>query len=193
MQDSAVSEDIKRDWVRLAKEGDEAAARLLVDHLYPVVIRIVRSHQQPRNAEEDLAQEIFIKMFKNLDRYRSEVPLEHWVSRIAFTTCMDGLRWQQRRPELRYADLSEEQQTLLEEGTLTSTTTDPATSPAAKELLDLLLARLKPAERQLIQWLELEELSMNDVAQRTGWGLSKIKVTSFRAKNKLRLLLAQLP
>jgi DNA-directed RNA polymerase specialized sigma24 family protein len=51
---------------------------------------------------------------------------------------------------------------------------------------------LKPAERQLIQWLELEELSMNDVAQRTGWGLSKIKVTSFRAKNKLRLLLAQL-
>jgi len=47
-------------------------------------------------------------------------------------------------------------------------------------------------ERQLIHWLELEELSLNEVAQRTGWGLSKIKVTSFRAKNKLRLILSKI-
>jgi RNA polymerase sigma factor (sigma-70 family) len=186
------SAEVSAGWVRLAREGDETAARLLVESLYPCVIKIVRAHPQSRNDEEDLAQEIFIKMFKKLSDYRMEVPLEHWVSRIAFTTCMDGLRWQQRRPELRYADLSEEQQILLEETTPENASRHAQQNTAAKQLLEQLLHRLKPAERQVIQWLEVEELSLKDVAQRTGWGLSKVKVTSFRAKNKLRHLLSQI-
>ena len=45
---------------------------------YPLVIKVVRAHLPRRAAEEDLAQEIFLKMFANLDQYRAEVPLEHW-------------------------------------------------------------------------------------------------------------------
>ncbi len=70
------------------RQRDEEAARELVAHLYPLVIKIVRSHLPRRVAEEDLAQEIFLKVFANLDQYRGAVPFEHWVSRVAVSTCL---------------------------------------------------------------------------------------------------------
>ena len=94
---------------------DEDAARALVEHLYPLVIKIVRAHLPRRLDEEDLAQEIFMKVFANAAQYRGEVPFEHWVSRVAVSTCLDRLRAQKRRPEWRWADLSEREAEVLEE------------------------------------------------------------------------------
>ena len=76
------------------RQSEPEAARLLVERLYPLVIRIVRSHRPVRTAEEDLAQEVFAKLFARLDQYqeRSDVPFEHWVSRLAVRTCLDALR-----------------------------------------------------------------------------------------------------
>src|SRR5258708_203056 len=96
------------------RQRDQKAARELVDHLYPVVIRIVRSHLPRRVAEEDLTQEIFFKMFTRLEQYQGAVPFPHWVSRIAVTTCIDHLRAQKRRPEFRWADLSENEAEVLD-------------------------------------------------------------------------------
>jgi DNA-directed RNA polymerase specialized sigma24 family protein len=61
------------------RRQDAAAARLLVDHFYPLVIKIVRSHRPRRMAEEDLAQEIYLKMFNRLAQYqgRDGVPFDH--------------------------------------------------------------------------------------------------------------------
>jgi len=65
------------------RQRDQIAAREMVEHLHPLVIRIVRSHLPRRVAEEDLSQEIFLKMFTRLDQYQGAVPFSHWVSRIA--------------------------------------------------------------------------------------------------------------
>lgn len=59
--------------LRRVRERDEAACRELVRHLYPAVIRIVRAHVPRRDAEEDLVQEVFLKMFARLDQRRSEL------------------------------------------------------------------------------------------------------------------------
>ena len=81
------------------RQRDQKASRQLVEHLYPLVIRIVRSHLPRRVAEEDLAQDIFLKMFTRIAQYQGNVPFPHWVSRIAVTTCIDQLRAQKRRPD----------------------------------------------------------------------------------------------
>jgi len=81
--------------------------RELVDHLYPLVIRIVRSHLPRRVPEEDLAQEVFMKMFTRLEQYQGAVPSPTGFPAFAVTTCIDHLRAQKRRPEFRMADLSE--------------------------------------------------------------------------------------
>ena len=88
---------------------DEEAARQLVAHVHPLLIRIVRSHRPVRMAEEDLLQEILVKMFQKLEQYevREGAPFEHWLSRVAVRTCLDALRAEKRRPETRWEDLSE--------------------------------------------------------------------------------------
>ncbi|MDP9004964.1 MAG: RNA polymerase sigma factor [Verrucomicrobiota bacterium] len=171
--------------LRRVRERDEAACRELVDHLYPVVIRIVRAHLPRRDAEEDLAQEVFMKMFARLDQYREKVPLEHWVSRIAVTTCYDKLRAQRRRPELRRADLTEEESERIDRVADTGNAT-AIEAFAARELVEQLLARLNPRDRHVINLLELEQRSIEEIRQITGWNSSLIKVRAFRARQKLR-------
>jgi RNA polymerase sigma-70 factor (ECF subfamily) len=174
------------------RRRDQAAARELVEHLYPLVIRIVRSHLPRRVPEEDLAQEIFLKMFTRLNQYAGAVPFTHWVSRIAVTTCIDQLRAQKRRPELRWADLSETEAEVLESVMADTEAEAPNDGLAARELVRRLMDQLKPADRAVIQLLDLDQKSVAEVSALTGWNQSLVKVRAFRARRKLQRLLAKL-
>src|SRR5262245_31126575 len=118
------------------RRRDEEAARLLIQHLYPLVIRLVRSHLPRRTSEEDLAQTVFMKMFANLSQYSGTVPLEHWVSRIAVNTCLNQLRVEKVRPELRYADLTNDESDVLDRLDQSREGINQATGVASRELLD---------------------------------------------------------
>jgi len=165
---------------------DQAASRQLVEQLYPQVIRIVRSHLPRRVAEEDLSQEIFLKMFTRLDQYQGAVPFPHWVSRIAVTTCIDQLRAQKRRPEFRWADLPEEQADMLDNVMTDQRDTAPGEALAARELVEKLLAQLKPEDQMVVRMLDLEQKSLAEISAITGWNQTLIKVRAFRARRKLQ-------
>src|SRR5580698_4331449 len=129
------------------RRRDQIAARDLVEHLHPLVIRIARAHLPRRVAEEDLAQEIFLKMFTRIDQYQGAVPFPHWVSRIAVTTCIDHLRSQKRRPEFRWADLSEAEADTLDAVMTADGEVAPDEALSARELIYKLLDQLKPDDR----------------------------------------------
>jgi len=173
-----------------ARQQNQDAARMLVEHLYPLVIRIVRGHLPRRMAEEDLAQEIFVKLFCRLDQYetRACVPFEHWVSRLAVRTCLDALRAERRRPELRWSDLSEEETAWLD-FMVTETAAPPeGATLGAQEIVQKLLAQLSAPDRLVISLLDLQQKSVKEIAQLTGWSATLVKVRAFRARRKLRLL-----
>lgn len=179
-------------WLERVRAGDQQAARLLVEHLYPQVIRIVRARLPRRGGEEDLAQEIFLKMFSRLDQYQGQVPLAHWVSRIAVTTCIDALRAQRRRPELRWADLSEGEADVLDAVLTNENAADTADALAAHELVHKLLEQLSPPDRLVLQLLDLEQKTLVEIRDLTGWNITLIKVRAFRARRKLRKHFQQL-
>ena len=168
------------------RDGDDEAARQLLQHLYPLVISIVRGHLPRRTGEEDLAQTIFMKVFAKLDQFSGTVPLEHWVSRIAVNTCLNALQAEKIRPELRWADLSEDEEHVIQNLASTSEELDPDNGFAARELVNKLLERLAPADRLVLQLLHLEGRSVEEVRERTGWGTSMVKVRAFRARRKLK-------
>ena len=172
------------------RQNDQDAAVALVEALYPLVIRIVRSHWSRPSDEEDLAQEIFLKLFARLDQYeaRAGIPLEHWVSRLAVRTCFDALRAKGRRPEVRMGDLSEEQRAWLEFMTAEESAPPDSTAASALELVGRLLSQLPPEDRLVISLLDLEERSVKEIALITGWSVSLVKVRAFRARRKLRKL-----
>lgn len=172
------------------REQDDEAARALVERLYPLVLRIVRSHLPRRTMEEDLAQEVFVKLFSRLDQYqdRAGIPFEHWVSRLAVRTCLDALRAERRRPEWRWSDLSPEEAAWLE-FVLADETTPPDTAAAsAREVVERLLGQLPPDDRLVLMLLDLEQRSVKEIAQVTGWSGALVKVRAFRARRKLRKL-----
>lgn len=181
------------DCLERLRRQDESAAQDLVGHLYPLVIKIVRSHLPRRMDEEDVLQDIFMKLFAKLNQYQGTVPIGHWVSKIALNHCFNLLRAQNSRPEWRMADLSEEHSEVLE-AVATNPDRDPHPAEAlgAREILEVLMARLKPRERMLIQLLEIEERTIEEVRQLTGWSAVLVRVGVHRARKKLNQLYQEL-
>ena len=171
-------------------QHDEAAAREMVRRLHPLVSKLVRSHRPRRAAEEDLCQMIFIKIFQKLPQFSGKVPLTHWVSRVAINTCLNQIQSEKIRPELRYADLSEEEAAVVQNLASTSEEVAPDLKFAARDLVEHLLVALKPRERLVIDLLYLQQLSIAEIQERTGWNASLVKVRAFRARQKLKQQLA---
>jgi RNA polymerase sigma factor (sigma-70 family) len=174
------------DCLRRVREKDPDAARLLVEHLYPQLMKIIATKLPRRDSAADLAQDIFLKMFAKLEQYKGDVPFEHWVSRIAVNHCLNALRAQRSRPEWRWADLTPEQaETLDAVMTSPSEAPHPAQAMGARELVDKLLDTLDPLDQWLIRLLELEERSIEEIQQLSGWSSTRIRVRAFRARRKL--------
>jgi RNA polymerase sigma factor (sigma-70 family) len=169
-----------------ARSGDDAAARELIGELYPLVAKIARAHRPRRMAEEDLTQMIFVKVFRNLGQYSSKAPFSHWVSRIAVNECRNQLAAEKARPELRHADMSEEQAALIENFAVSGNEPSPDRVLAARDLVEKLLEMLKPVERLVIDMLYLQEKSVAEIQKLTGWSAATVKVRAFRARQKLR-------
>lgn len=172
---------------------DETAARALIDALYPQVIRIVQNHL-PRGADpEELAQAVFVQFFRTLHRYDPRRPLENWVSRLALNVCLNALRSARRRPEVRWSDLTEDEQRAAE-ALLQTANPEPAVAPVneTRQLLDSLLGALAPEDRMVITLLHLEERSVAEIAELTGWSRVVVRMRAYRARNRLRRLVTQL-
>ena len=178
--------------VKAALQHDDDAARALVRQLYPLVSKLVRAHRPRRTAEEDLCQMIFIKVFQKLSQFSGKVPLEHWVSRIAVNTCLNQIEWERVRPELRHADLSEEEQAVVENLASSSDELAPDRRFASRQLVEHLLDALKPVERLAIDLLYLQGRSVEEIRKITGWSAALIKVRAYRARQKMKGQLAKI-
>src|SRR3954451_22753185 len=175
-----------------ARRDEEEAARALVRSLYPLVAKLVRSHRPARTAEEDLCQMIFIKILQKLRQFSGARPLEHWVSRIAINTCLNQIQAEKARPELREADLSEEQAAVIRNLAATTDELGPNQSFASRQLVEHLMDALKPAERLVIDLLYLQQQSVAEIRRATGWSAALVKVRAFRARQKMRQLLSNM-
>lgn len=155
---------------------DEAFAELVRRHkgkVFGIAARFARNDHEL----DDVCQEIFIKVYHNLRKFRGDAPFEHWISRIAVRACYDLLRKTRREREnvtLDGVEIGVE---------------DNVSAERAREVLDWAMSRLTAEERLVITLLELEEKSVRDIAALTGWSESNVKVRAFRAREALRRIL----
>lgn len=135
---------------------------------------------------------IFIKVFQKLPQFSGKVPLEHWVSRVAVNTCLSQIAAERVRPELRHADLSEEEEAVVKNLAVSSEELEPDQALASRQLVEHLLELLKPVERLIIDLLYLQGRSVEEIHQITGLGVAAVKVRAFRARQKMKAQLAKL-
>ena len=171
--------------------GDSASFEPLVAKYSPRVFATARRYARRESEIEDIAQEVWLKAFDKLKTFRGEAPFEHWLMRMAVRTCYDFLRAHQRSRESAFSEISEPEEDWLERFVA-----DPAGAPedadAAKMLIDRVLEKLSPDARMVIQLLEIEDRSVKEIAELTGWSVPLVKVRAFRARGEMRKILARI-
>lgn len=169
--------------------GDTESFEVLVRKYSPRLFASARRYARRETEVADIVQEVWTKAYVNLASFRGEAPFEHWLMRLAVRVCYDFLRKHQRNREVAFGELTEPESDWLERfvvqpvGNLES-------AAAAKQLVDRLLAQLSPPARLVITLLELEDKTVKEVAQLTGWSQTLVKVRAFRARAEMRKLLA---
>ena len=186
-----MSESTDKELIAAVLDGDASSFELLVARYQPRVFATARRYARREDEVADIVQEIFIKAFQKLSTYRAEAPFEHWLMRMAVRTCYDFLRKHQRNREYNVTEISDEENDWLEnvgdDGP--ERETDQA---AAKALVDRLLEGLSPDFRLVITLLEIEEKSVKEIADLTGWSVSLVKVRAYRARNQMRKMLVRI-
>jgi len=172
--------------IAAVRAGDESAARALMDHLQPTVAKIVRANLPRRTGEDDMMQMVYIKVFTRLHQFSGTVPLHHWVSRVAVNECLAQIAKERVRPEVRWADLSEQHEEVLTAVLHSEEDLAPGTEMASREVVEKLLEGLSPKDRLVITLLHIEERTLQEVHEITGWNIPVIKVRAFRARLKLK-------
>jgi RNA polymerase sigma factor (sigma-70 family) len=183
-----------RDCLQRVRAGDMPSAHALIGHLHPLVRRMVRNHLPRRESEEDLMQDVFLKLLQKLDSYEERVgiPFEHWVSRLTVRTCLDALRAEKARPEWRMADLSNGEAEWLDYLLNRQAEQPSEYALDAKAVVTRLLALLSPPDRLVLTLLDLDGRSTQEIAQMTGWTRPMVKMRAMRARHKLRLIAREL-
>lgn len=162
--------------------GDERAfAALAQRHKGRIFGMVARFARNPSEIE-DICQDVFIQAYFKLRQFRRDAPFEHWLVRIATYKCYDYLRKHRRDGPSVSID------SLLDSGYEPSIPQNPAPHPDL-ERLHAALVQLSPKERLVITLLELEERSVQEIADSTGWSVANVKVRAFRARAALRKLL----
>jgi RNA polymerase sigma-70 factor, ECF subfamily len=183
--------------VQRAMEGDQQAAQALVVATHALVLKLVRAYRAQTHSDDDLMQEVYLAMFARLDRYqpRAGIPFEHWLSRLAVNVCRDVLRAESRRPRLGGLSpaAANEFEALHNEHGNQSAGHGSSDALAARELVDALLCRLPPDDSLVLTLLDLEQRSVAEISQMTGWSKPLVKVRAFRARLRLRALVHQRP
>jgi RNA polymerase sigma-70 factor (ECF subfamily) len=167
------------DLVRSAIAGDDEAFAELVGRHKGTVLRIAARFARNHEELEDLGQETFLRVYRDLRSFRGDAPVGHWLSRITVRVCYDALRKRRR----------EEKDVSLE--VLAVPIADPSTengpsAQLARMILDQAMSRLKPEDRLVITLFELEDRSVREVAELTGWSETRVKVRAFRARQALK-------
>ena len=184
--DSPMTDAQVTDCLARARKGDEKAVLEIFHYMYPHVAKLVQANLPARESAEDLIQQVCVKVMSHLDQFSGKVPLLHWVSRIAVNTCLNQIRHEKRRPEVRLADLSEDEAAVVENLASSGSELDASDQVASRELVDKLLDTLKPQDRLLMRLMYLEGRQLEDIAKLTGWNKALIKVRAFRARAQLR-------
>jgi len=172
-------------------KGDIASFEPLVAKYSPRLFATARRYARREDEVEDVVQEIWSKAFQKLSTFRGDAPFEHWLMRMAVRTCYDFLRHHQRNRENTFTELTTEEDDWLER-IMSAPEQVSDRSDAARQLVQKLLAMLSPQARLVIQLLEIEDWTVKEISNLTGWSVPLVKVRAFRARAEMKKCLLRI-
>jgi RNA polymerase sigma-70 factor, ECF subfamily len=172
--------------VRRAQNGDETAFREIVERYQSKVFSIIHGIVRQRNDVEDIAQQVFAKVYLSLKNFDFRSSLITWIYKITVNECFDYLRKKKVRKLVYESDMSEDESRRVEnsEPALEKTPRADATL-ARRDYVVKLLDRVSDDEKRLLLLKEVEGYSVEELSGMLNMNENTIKVKLFRARQKL--------
>ncbi len=172
--------------IRRVQARDELAFRDLVERYQSKVFSIIYGILRNRNDAEDIAQQVFAKVYVSVRNFDFRSSLLTWIYKITVNECYDYLRKKRVRKLVYESDFSDEDAKRME-------AVDPAVDIRApietrlvqRDLLLKMLEKVSQEDRSLILMKEVEGHSVEELAEMTGLNENTIKVKLFRTRQKL--------
>lgn len=178
--------------VERLKRRDEAAFNELITMYQGRIFRLVLRMLDDREEAEDLAQEVFVTVFKSIDGFRGDSKLSTWLYRVATNHCKNRLKYLQRRARGKKKEFDEiAEASALESATMDTTShiarPDHLVEAYEKErILKTAIGELEEEHRTLIVLRDIENLTYEEIQDITGLAEGTVKSRLHRARHALR-------
>ncbi len=167
--------------IRLTLNGDGAAYERLVERYQAGISARMWRFTRDRIKHRELVQDVFVQAYLNLKTFRGKAPFSHWLARISTRVGYSHWRKEARKSSNQMVPLEDWNQPFLQE----PESLDPE---KAAEMLHSLLELLPPRDRLALTLRYIENLSVEQTAELTGWTRAMVKVQAWRARKKLKKL-----
>lgn len=168
-----------------AQQGDAGAFNQVVTaYRRRILGTISRLIGRPEDVE-DVAQEVFLRLYFSLDQLRTPEVFEPWLYRLTVNASYDYLRKSKRRPESRMSDLSEQQVLMADAVAGSKAQSEEGEKHRVRDTVNSLLAAVSEEDRILLTLKEVEGLSLKELEQIYHVSENSLKVRLFRARQRV--------
>ena len=176
---------VEFDLIQKAQQGDAAAFNQIVSAYRRRIMGTI-SHVIGRPEDvEDVAQEVFIRLYFSLGQLRTPEVFEPWLYRLTVNASYDYLRKSRRRIESRMADLSEQQVMMADAVAGSRAQSDESEKRRVRETVQELLSTVSEEDRILLTLKEVEGLSLKELEKIYHVNENALKVRLFRARQRV--------
>jgi RNA polymerase sigma-70 factor (ECF subfamily) len=176
---------VEFDVLKRAQGGDDAAFNeVVLAYRKRILGTIARLIARPEDVE-DVAQEVFLRLYFSLDQLRTAEVFEPWLYRLTVNASYDYLRKQRRRLESRMADLSEQQVIMADAAAGGKVDQERQEKKRLRETVDALLGAVSEEDRLLLTLKEVEGLSLKELEKIYRVNENALKVRLFRARQRV--------
>ncbi len=171
--------------IEKARQGDGAAFNQVVTAYRRRIMGIIsRLIGRPEDVE-DVAQEVFLRLYFSLDRLRVPEAFEPWLYRLSVNACYDYLRRSRRQPETRMSDLSEQQVVMADAAAGSRVQREEDEQERVRDLVTDMFSAVSEDDRILLTLKEVEGLSLRELEAVYGVNENALKVRLFRARQRV--------
>lgn len=171
--------------IKRAQVGDSAAFNEIVLAYRKRILGTITRLIARREDVEDVAQEVFLRLFFSLDQLRAAEVFEPWLYKLTVNAAYDYLRKQRRRQEFRMSDLSEQQVMMADAQAGGKAEHEEQYQKKIRESVDSLLGAVSEQDRMLLILKEVEGLSLKELEKIYKVNENALKVRLFRARQRV--------
>jgi RNA polymerase sigma-70 factor (ECF subfamily) len=187
-----VDDEAEAEFLRRLVARDEVAFNELVVLFERRVFALALRMLGRRADAEEITQDVFVQVFRNVDSFRGESRLSTWIFRVAVNLCKNRMSYEARRGGRRHEDvdsLSETNALRGGEGVSCGAVHRPDDAAEERQLVDVVreaIESLDPEFRQLVMLRDVEDLAYEEIAEVTGLQLGTVKSRIHRGRIQLR-------